>query len=556
MFGNRRIILVLAITALMAGLTGYFAGRGSQANSGSTASDAKSSINKKSVWTCSMHPQVRLSGPGKCPICEMPLIPADSSGGDGKALSLKLSDHARAMASVETAEVKRLPLSREIRATGKIQYNESTLATITARVDGYVERLYVDYTGISVEKGNHLVDVYSPELVVAQHELLLARNSKNADLIESAKIKLLRWEVTQKQIDEILTSGKTQERLTIFSPVKGTVVEKLVVEKNAVKAGDVLYRLANLDTVWVYLDVYEYEIGLVQYGQNLEISTEAYSGEIFKGRVTFISPVLDDASRTIRVRASIDNPGQRLKPGMFANTRIRVSLMENGKPAPTGVEGLFACPMHPEVIQDKAGKCRICEMDLVKVPGARTTATTLIRYICPMHPEVVKPEPGICEKCGGMKLEKEEIRTDTVLAVPAEAVLDSGTRTLVYVEKSKGEFFPAVVKLGTRAGDYFPVLSGLRPGDRVAVRGNFLIDSQFQIRGSPSLLYPEGSMGGGGHDHGNPSSKPDTKSPVQEDHSKHAPPTDSKPLPKEVDHSQHTAPKQAPAHSNHTPGGK
>jgi Cu(I)/Ag(I) efflux system membrane fusion protein len=156
---------------------------------------------------------------------------------------------------------------------------------------------------------------------------------------------------------------------------------------------------------------------------------------------------------------------------MFAHVRIRVPLLADGKPAPTGVEGQYTCPMHPEILQKEAGRCPICGMDLRQIPG--------------------EPATGIAEG-----------HAEEVLAVPATAVLDSGARTLVYVEREKGEFVPAVVQLGPRAGEFYPVLAGLKQGDRVAVRGNFLLDSQSQIRGLPSLLYPEGTVGGSGHDHG------------------------------------------------------
>jgi Cu(I)/Ag(I) efflux system membrane fusion protein len=404
----------------------------------------------------------------------MPLIPADTDAlatteaASGAAPTLTLSEPARAMASVETVAMKHRHLARDIRATGKIQYNETTLATVTSRVDGYIERLFVDYTGITVDKGAHLVNIYSPELVVAQRELLLAQDAPgNTNLIKAARKKLLQWEITEKQIDAILATRKLREHLTILSPVHGTVVEKLVVEKSAVKAGDVLYRLADLRHVWAYLDIYEYEIGLIQYGQRTEIRAEAYPGDVFTGRITFLSPILDEATRTIKGRVNVDNPHQRLKPGMFVYASIHVPLLANGKPAPTGVEGQYACPMHPEIIQHDPGTCPICGMDLRRIPGDPASAGA---------------------------------PADEVLAVPVTAVLDSGTRTLVYVEKERGKFAPVAVQLGPRTGDFYPVLAGLQPGDRVVVRGNFLLDSQFQIRGLPSLLSPDGS-GGGGHDH-------------------------------------------------------
>ena len=199
----------------------------------------------------------------------MPVYEAEGS-------MLELSDHARAMASVETVPVRRRRLSREIRVVGKVQYDETGLAEVTTRVDGYVERLFVDFTGVEVKRGDRLVEIYSPDLVVAQQELLTALSvSRSSNLLESSTRKLLRWGVTQGQIDELRQSRKVQERLTLFSPINGTVTEKMVVEQSAVKAGEVLYRLANLETVWVYLDIYEYELPWVQYGQTVDIKSEA-----------------------------------------------------------------------------------------------------------------------------------------------------------------------------------------------------------------------------------------------------------------------------------------
>lgn len=527
---------VLLLLALGAGYAMRGGGRAAPADvSGPEAAKAQA------VWTCSMHPQVRLPNPGKCPICEMPLIQADAGGGGEGDPMLKLSEHARAMASVETAHVARRKLFKEIRAVGMIQFNETTLATVTTRVDGYVERLFVDYTGMAVEKGDHLVEIYSPDLVVAQRELLLAVDSPdNARLVEATRLKLRRWEITDSQIEEVLKAKKVQERMTIYSPVKGTVVEKLVVERSSVKAGDALYRLANLESLWVYLDIYEFEYAWVQYGQAVEISAEAYPGEMFRGMVTFVSPTLNEATRTIRVRVNVTNVGGRLKPGMFVSARIRVPLLSDGHAAPTGMEGRFTCPMHPEVLKDAAGGCDLCGMDLRKIPPAPGHGAG-DQYTCPMHPEILQDKPGNCPKCG-MKLERDvhperwtcpmhpEVVRDKpgncpkcemkltkvpqvgeeILAVPALAVLDSGLNKLVYVERAKGEFMPVKVTLGPRASvmeegeslEFYPVLSGLKEHDAVAVRGNFLIDSQVQIRGMQSLLFPEGGPGGGGNAHG------------------------------------------------------
>ena len=397
---------------------------------------------------------------------------------------LELSEHARAMASVETVPVQRRKLSREIRAVGKVQYNETGLANITTRVEGYVERLFVDYTGVEVKLGDHLVEIYSPDLVVAQQEMLIAlESSRNSSLVESSTRKLLRWGLTQEQVDELVRHKKIHERLTLFSPIKGTVTEKMVVQKAMVKPGEILYRLANLESVWVYLDIYEYELSWVQYGQMVEIHAEAVPGQSFTGRVWFISPVLDEETRTVKVLLNINNTERKLKPGMFVSAVIRAELLADGKPAPTGVEGQWSCPMHPLVVQPQAGHCPVCKMALVHIPGTPVSA----------------------------RLKAEHLP----LAVPVTAVLDSGVRKLVYVEKRKGQFAPVEIVTGPRTDDSYPVLSGLSEGDRVVTRGNFLLDSQFQIRGLPSLFYKEGQAAAGHqHDGASPPTSGASESPA------------------------------------------
>jgi Cu(I)/Ag(I) efflux system membrane fusion protein len=436
------------------------------------------------IWTCSMHPQVRLPKPGKCPICSMPLIPIDTpsstnSTNEPHNSMLKLSAHARAMASVETVPVKRRKMSREIRVVGKVQYNETALANITSRVEGYVERLFVDYTGIEVQSGDHLVEIYSPDLLVAQQELLIAlEGRRNPSLIESAKHKLLLWGLTQEQVDDLVRDQKISDRITLYSPIRGTVMEKMIVEKAMVKPGEMLYRLANLESLWVYLDIYESELPWVRYGQMVEITSETMPGQSFSGRVWFISPVLDEETRTVKVLLNFNNTERRLKPGMYVSAIIRAELLSDGNPAPTGVEGQWSCPMHPLILEPHSGACPVCKMSLVQIPGM----PTIPKSDGDKHP----------------------------LAVPVSAVLDSGVRKLVYVEKNKGQFIPVEIVTGPRTDNAYPVLSGLNEGDMVAIRGNFLIDSQFQIRGLPSLFYTEGQGAVSGHHHGDdsPSSPP------------------------------------------------
>lgn len=388
------------------------------------------------------------------------------------------------MAGVETVPVERRPLSRDLRAVGKVQYNETALATITSRVDGYVERLFVDYTGVQVKAGDHLVELYSPDLLIAQGELVIAMElARNRETLDGIKHKMRRLGLMPEQIEEIVRSKKVPDLITLISPISGTVTEKMVVQKSAVKPGDVLYRLANLESVWVYLDIYEYELSWVHYGQEVEVTTEARPGKTFRGRVWFINPVVTEESRTVKVLLNISNEGQQLKPGMFVSAVISSKLLADGSPAPTGLEGKFSCPMHPSVIESGAGKCRICGMELVQIPGTP----------------------------GGPVAANDEL----VLAVPASAVLDSGLRKLVYVERAQNQFAAVEITTGPRAGDWFPVFSGLNEGDRVAVRGNFLLDSQFQISGLPSLFNEKGQTMAPGHQHDAATSAP---SPTPAEH--------------------------------------
>jgi len=529
---RNRIFIALVVAAAAAG--GFMLGRSTHRPESAATDAAVAPSTAQQVYTCSMHPQVRLDRPGKCPICEMPLIPASAAetGSSGEPM-LQLSDHALAMASVETTPVTRQELSRELRAVGKIQYNESSLATVTARVDGYAERLFVNFTGVEIRAGDHLAEVYSPDLIVAQQELLIAlqggATGESGSLVETAKLKLRRWGLTEEQIAALVEKKQIADRVTLYSPIQGTVIEKSMFENSAFMAGDALYRVANLDTVWVYLDIYEYDLAWVRYGQRVDLVAEALPGRVFEGLVTFVQPIVNEETRTVRVPVHVENKDHALKPGMFVSAVVRSALASDGRAAPTGVEGKFSCPMHPQVLREEAGQCPLCEMRLEQIPGlepasldhsAHTSQTPAAEeYACPMKCEEAKTyaAPGNCPVCN-MKLELVAPPAPAgpgLLSVPATAVLDSGTRRIVYVEKARGLFEPREVVLGPRTGAYFPVLEGLADGEHVVTRGGFLIDSQFQITGHPSLFYPGGLMGGStGHQHGG-STPPASQEPPQ-----------------------------------------
>lgn len=530
-----RTLIALLSTGLVALAVGVLVGRMTHGSAVGAPATSEADGARQQTYTCSMHPQIRLDRPGKCPICEMPLIPADAaqSSAEGSPM-LQLSEHALAMANVETVPVARRELARELRTVGKVEYNEASLATVTARVDGYAERLFVNFTGVEMQAGDHLAEIYSPDLLLAQQELLIAvQGGAAGPMVETSKLKLLRWGLTEVQIQALIDEGQLADRITLYSPIQGTVIEKSIVQNSAFEAGDALYRVANLDSVWVYLDIYEYDLAWLRYGQSVELRAEALPAHTFSGMVTFVQPIVSEDTRTIRVPVHVENPEHILKPGMFVSAIVRSTLASDGTAAPTGVEGKFTCPMHPQVLLEGAGKCPSCEMPLQQIPDAPAAAapdeqpTTHDpsthevqvdvgpRYACPMECEGKKTygEPGNCPVC---KMELEPVRSEAesrvvaatptgpgVLTVPITAVLDSGDRQIVYVERSRGLFEAREVTIGPRGGEYFALLDGVTEGERVVSRGGFLIDSQFQITGHPSLFYPGGLMAGAaGHQHG------------------------------------------------------
>ncbi len=459
------------------------------------------------VWTCSMHPQVRLPRPGSCPICGMKLIPTSK-------LAAK-KDGASGHGGLETQAVARRELFKEIKTVGRIDYNESRVEFISARIAGRVDRLYVNFTGIEVKENDHLVDLYSPQLISAQAELIGALEAfdslkKGPERLGDrftetnllmAREKLQLWGLLPEQIAEIERTQKPQTHVTIYAPLAGTVIEKNVRLGQYIKEGDQLYRIAELDPIWLYLELYEYDIASVRYGQPVDVALEAFPGETFRGIVTFIDPFLDDRTRTVKVRVNLKNPDRKLKAGMYASATIRVRLRGDGVAAPTGLEGKFSCPMHPEVIQIEPGKCPVCMMELIQIPrgspfanpGDQEHAAHALGDTSPEHAE-----------------HPPEVTTEAEsnpLAIPASAVLDTGRRQIAYRATKDGNYELVELQVGPlatatdeagRTTLYYPVLKGLNEGDPVVVRGGFLLDSQIQIEGRPSLLFPEGQTGSSG----------------------------------------------------------
>jgi len=353
---------------------------------------------------------------------------------------------------VKTVAAAVKPLQKTIRTVGRIEYDERNLATVNTKYEGWIEKLHIDYTGKYVKKGEPLAEIYSPELVATQQEFLnvlkwtkqntepnppsppFAKGgdtavespplekgdvggfsdntissmlSKDAErIVDAARQRLKLWDITDEQIEKIKESGKPIRTLTIYSPVNGYVTQKMALQGMRVMPGEKLFDLADLSTVWVISDIYEYELGLIKVGQTADISLSYFPGKVFSSVIDYIYPSLSADTRTAKVRFTIKNPSEQLKPQMFTNVEIRIDM------------------------------------------GRR-------------------------------------------LIIPNEAVIDTGTRQIIYVDKGEGYFEPREVHLGLKAGGMTEVLHGLEAGEKVASSGTFLIDSEAQLKGVKPISTPE-----------------------------------------------------------------
>ena len=359
---NKKIIAVWIIVAFC---LGFLIRGGSEQSTPSQKSTPQTAQDTATVtqWTCSMHPQIRRPKPGLCPICAMDLIPVTGSDEDGNGRQIKFSPAAIKLASISVAPVERKYVVHEVRMVGKIEVDESRIATISAWVPGRIERLYIDYTGKIVRKKDHMVSIYSPELLTAQQELLQTLTSyrRGAALVKKAALrrltaareKLRLMGLTQRQIKDIENKGQLTETMTIYAPIGGIVLTKHAVEGMYVKTGSPIYTIADLSEVWVKLDAYESDLPWLRYGQEVEFETESYPGEGFTGKIVFIDPVINPKIRTVKVRVNIPNHEGKLKPEMFVRAKVYSKLGVSGKVMDPDFVGKWICPMHPKVIKDE-----------------------------------------------------------------------------------------------------------------------------------------------------------------------------------------------------------
>ena len=286
---------------------------------------------KKEIWTCSMHPQIRKDKPGKCPICGMDLILLNQSGGEKvDSNAVHFSKEAAELANVSTMIVSRQKPTKEVRLYGKVQADERLLQNQVAHIGGRIEKLFVNFTGEAVHKGQLLAMIYSPDLITAQQELIEAAKSKQTqpEIYQAAMEKLMQWMLTEKQIAQIESSGKVKTNFEVYSNTSGIVTAKRVATGDHVSEGTVLFDIANLSNVWVLFDAYESDLPFLKVGNTISFSLQALPGTKFSANIQFIDPVIDPVNRVAKVRVEVSNAGGKLKPEMFATGIVKANLNE------------------------------------------------------------------------------------------------------------------------------------------------------------------------------------------------------------------------------------
>lgn len=283
---------------------------------------------KTTIWTCAMHPQIRRSAPGKCPICGMDLIPLNQNVVDGDPNAIHLTKEAAELANVLTSVVTRQKPIKEVRLYGKVQADERLLQSQVAQYPGRIDKLLVNFTGETVKKGQTLALIYSPDLVTAQQELLEAAKTKQSQpgIYEAAKEKLQLWKITENQIAAIENSGRVQTKFEVVSTTSGIVSARRVNNGDYVSQGTVLFDIADLSHLWVMFDAYESDLPFLNTGDKLVFTVQAMPGETYTCKIIFIDPVVDPATRVSKVRVEINNQSGKIKPEMFATGIVQANL--------------------------------------------------------------------------------------------------------------------------------------------------------------------------------------------------------------------------------------
>ncbi|MBI1781952.1 MAG: efflux RND transporter periplasmic adaptor subunit [Sphingobacteriales bacterium] len=328
----KKIFAAILILAAI-GTAGYFAWTKWIHPTGEKSATLDSNID---YYHCGMHPWITSDKPGKCPICGMDLTPVYKNNAKNSEGIVSIDPVMEQNIGVKTEMVTKRKLTHTIRTTGRVDYDETKQTVITTKFSGYIEKLYVDYTGKSIEQGQPLFEIYSPELVAAQQEYLQAIRYKGTmksandstvnnganDLFQSAKKKLLYWDISPSQIKELEQSGNIKKTLTVYSPFSGVVVEKNIFEGMQVQAGVNLFKLADISKMWVYADVYENELSWVKSGEAVSIELPDNAGTTVQGKVSYIYPFIQDQTRTAKLRIEFSDKNQLVKKDMYVTVNI------------------------------------------------------------------------------------------------------------------------------------------------------------------------------------------------------------------------------------------
>ena len=365
--------------------------------------------------------------PGRCPVCAMELVPAAKGSSSGPSSTIQIDPRARRVAGIRTTVATMQMLSREVNSVGEIKYDETQQKTLAAYIDGRIESLKADYTGIEVKEGESLGLLYSPDLYSAQVEYVKTlefnerSNSSNARvrnsndrLTKSSRQRLIELGMTEPQIKNLETNRNAQRTLELFAPISGTVIEKMATQGQYIKAGAPIYRLADLSKVWLVLELFPEDAKAIRLGQKVSATTQSLGSEPFEGSVEFIEPTVDPQKRTVGVRVAIDNTEGILKPGEFAQATLTIPL------------------------------------------GSRQDGTT----------------------------------QETVV-IPRNSLLSIGTTSLAYVETKPGFFQLRKIKTGATVDGMVAVFDGIAAGENVVSKSTFLLDAQMQLQGNPSLIDPD-----------------------------------------------------------------
>ncbi len=432
-FGLSTLVIVALLSAGAAAAAALMISEQQRASHAAAARDGAGA----SVYQCPMHPSIIQDHPGECPICGMKLVKVEKPkaeaappaavheidvGGATSVIGLadvEIDAARQQLIGLKTAEVTEGPVGGAWRTVGRVAIDETRVRHVNLKVPGFVERIYVDFVGKKVKKGDPLFSVYSPELLSAQEEYLLALRTRGAlsatgmtksrngeDLVTAAKRKLALWDIPASEIAKLESTGQAHKTLTLFSPASGVVTRKDVVEGMKLDAGAMPYEIVDLSSVWVLADVYESELRFVTEKMEATLKLTAFPNRDFKGQVMFVDPLMDPASRTVKVRLTFPNPKGELRPEMFGE---------------------------------------------VVLLGAAHDA----------------------------------------LRIPLDAVIDSGTKKIVFVAIGEGKFQPREVTLGDSDGAQVEVVRGLTKTERVVIRANFLVDSESRLRASLAETSPD-----------------------------------------------------------------